>query len=125
MKLLAYTEYRQHIALHKFCGAAVFFFQFLLGFGSLLWPRLGFLPSCWHFPSEDWGMFLQKHRGNSWDAQQERLQLTFTLYDLDGDGMLRLGKVFALLFFVVSIDNQYVYQIKMFNLVKCCQTLRS
>lgn len=55
----------------------------------------------------DWGMFMQKHRGNSWDAQQERLNLTFTLYDLDGDGMLSLADAISLSSEVVRLEKIY------------------
>jgi len=55
----------------------------------------------------DWGMFLQRHRGDSWDAQQERLNLTFTLYDLDGDGMLSLADAISLSSEVVRLEKIY------------------
>lgn len=55
----------------------------------------------------DWGMFMQKHRGNTWDAQQERLNLTFTLYDLDGDGMLSLADAISLSSEVVRLEKIY------------------
>eukprot|EP00435_Cladocopium_sp_Y103_P072765 s13_g41.t1 len=69
----------------------------------------------------DWGMFMQKHRGNSWDAQQERLNLTFTLYDLDGDGMLSLADAISLSSEVVRLEKIYG---KESNSIGVCEEMR-
>ncbi|CAK9019228.1 unnamed protein product [Durusdinium trenchii] len=55
----------------------------------------------------DWAQFLQRHRGPSWDAKQERIHLTFSLYDLDGDGMLSLADAISLSTEVVRLEKIY------------------
>ncbi|CAJ1430158.1 unnamed protein product, partial [Effrenium voratum] len=55
----------------------------------------------------DWAQFLERHRSKTWDAQQERIHLTFSLYDLDGDGTLSLADAISLSSEVVRLELIY------------------
>ncbi|OLQ14425.1 hypothetical protein AK812_SmicGene1449 [Symbiodinium microadriaticum] len=44
----------------------------------------------------EWAQFLERYRNGDWYSLQERIHLTFALYDLDGDGMLSLADAISL-----------------------------
>ncbi|CAE7365550.1 MCTP1 [Symbiodinium natans] len=44
----------------------------------------------------EWAQFLERYRNGDWDSSQERIHLTFALYDLDGDGVLSLADAISL-----------------------------